>query len=133
MRDIAQILEDARVWFVVGLIDDPEIAAYRVAAFLQAAGKTIVPISPRPGTVLGAQTFASVTAAAKALGAPDVVDVFVRSSRAGAIADEAIAIGAGAVWFQLGVIDEAAAQRVRDAGVDMVMDRCPAIEMRASR
>jgi predicted CoA-binding protein len=64
------------------------------------------------------------------VGAPDVVDVFVRSDRAGQFADEAIAAGAKTVWFQLGVIDDDAAKRVEEAGLSMIMDRCPAIELR---
>lgn len=130
MRDIPTILRDTTLWFVVGLLDDPDRASYRVAQVLQENGKTIVPISPRDQTVLGQPSYPSVAAAAEVFGPPDVVDVFVRSSRAGVIADEAIAAGAGAVWFQLGVIDQSAADRVRAAGIDMVMDRCPAIELR---
>ena len=68
--------------------------------------------------------------AAETLGPPDVVDVFVRSDRAGEFADAAIAAGARFVWFQLGVIDDAAAARVEAAGLTMIMDRCPAIEYR---
>ena len=131
MRDIPTILRDTKLWFVVGLLNDPQRASYRVAQVLQANGKTVVPISPRPQTVLGQLSYPSIAAAAEVFGPPDVVDVFVRSSRAGVVADEAIAAQAGVVWFQLGVIDERAAERVRAAGIDMVMDRCPAIELRA--
>lgn len=131
MRDIPTILRDTRLWFIVGLLNDPQRASYRVAQVLEDNGKTIVPISPRPQTVLGQVSYPSIASAAEIFGPPDVVDVFVRSSRAGVVADEAIAAGAGVVWFQLGVIDESAAERVRAAGIDMVMDRCPAIELRA--
>ena len=130
MRDAQEILRTAQLWFIVGLSNDPADAAYRVARVLQDAGKTIVPIYPRNHVVHGERSYPTIAAAADALGAPDVVDVFVRSSRAGRIADEAIEAGAGAVWFQLGVIDHAAAERVTKAGLDMVMDQCPAIELR---
>jgi uncharacterized protein len=89
-----------------------------------------VPVNPHAaGTeILGERCVASVTELAD--GAVDVVDVFRRSDAAGAHVDEAIAIGARAVWMQLGVIDEEAAERARAAGLDVIMDRCPAIEVR---
>lgn len=130
MSTIPEILNDSKIWFIVGLGDNPERAAYGVAKLIQDKGKTIVPIYPRAEVVHGAQGYATITEAVAVHGAPDVVDVFVRSDRAGEFADQAIEAGAKCVWFQLDVIDEAAAQRVRDAGIDMVMDRCPAIEWR---
>ena len=129
-EQIRQLLTDSRLWFVVGLGDDPSRPAYGVAKVLQSAGKQIVPIHPRASTVHGEQGFTTIAAAAEVHGAPDVVDVFVRSDRAGEFADQAIEIGAKAVWFQLDVIDHDAARRVHDAGLLMVMDRCPAIEYR---
>lgn len=130
MMTIPEVLTDTKLWFVVGLGNNPDRAAYGVAKVLQDHGKTIVPIYPRAEIVHGAQGFATITEAAAVHGAPDVVDVFVRSDRAGEFADQAIEAGAKVVWFQLDVIDEAAAQRVRDAGMTMIMDRCPAIEWR---
>ena len=115
-------------WFIVGLGDNPERTAYGVAAGIQARGHRIVPIYPRAEVVHGEQGYATIADAVAAVGAPDVVDVFVRSDRAGEFADQAIAAGAKAVWFQLGVVDEAAAQRVVDAGLTMIMDTCPMIE-----
>lgn len=126
--DISRVLDDTSIWFVVGLGDNPERAAYGVAAALQQRGKRIVPIHPRAEIVHGEQGYATIADAVAAVGVPDVVDVFVRSDRAGVFADQAIAAGAGAVWFQLGVIDDEAAQRVADAGLVMIMDACPKIE-----
>jgi predicted CoA-binding protein len=125
---IAHLLADAHTWAVVGLGDNPARAAYGVALMLQQHGKRIIPVHPRAAAVHGEPGYPTLAAAAAAVGPIDVVDVFVNSSGAGRIADEAIAIGAGAVWFQLDVIDQAAADRVTAAGLDMVMDRCPAIE-----
>ena len=85
-----------------------------------------MPIHPRPATVHGEPGYPSIAAAAAALGPPDVVDVFVRSELVGPIVSEAIASGAGAVWLQLGVVDEDAAREARAAGLVTVMDRCPA-------
>lgn len=127
-QQVRDLLEESHLWFIVGLGDNPDRPAYRVARFLQSIGKQIVPIHPRAHTVHGAAGFTSIADAAKELGAPDVVDVFVRSDRAGEFAEQAIDIGAKAVWFQLDVIDRAAAVKVADAGMLMVMDRCPAIE-----
>lgn len=128
-EEIRAALTDTTTWFVVGLGDNPERAAYGVAAFLRRHGKRIVPIHPRAEIVHGEQGYATIAEAAAAIGPPDVVDVFVRWDRAGEFADQAIAAGARFVWFQLGVVDDDAAQRVVDAGLTMIMDRCPAIEL----
>jgi predicted CoA-binding protein len=125
---IRELLTHSQLWFVVGLGDNPDRPAYRVAKVLQSHGKTVVPIYPRAQTVHGEPGFTSIAKAAEVHGTPDVVDVFVRFDRAGEFADQAIEIGANAVWFQLEVIDYDAARRVTDAGMLMVMDRCPAIE-----
>jgi len=113
-------------WAIVGLSTNERRAAYGVAAVLQRYGKRIVPVHPKAETVHGEKGYASLSDIPFDV---DVVDVFVNSDLAGPVADEALAIGAKAVWFQLGVIDEAAYERTRAAGPDMVMDRCPAIEI----
>ncbi|MGW5778061.1 CoA-binding protein [Streptomyces sp. NPDC003863] len=113
-------------WAVVGLSSNRARAAYGVAAVLQRFGKRIVPVHPKAETVHGERGYASLADIPFPV---DVVDVFVNSELAGAVADEAVAIGAKAVWFQLDVIDEDAFARTREAGLDMVMDRCPAIEI----
>ncbi|MFE2100136.1 CoA-binding protein [Streptomyces sp. PTD9-10] len=113
-------------WAVVGLSANQRRAAYGVAQVLQRYGKRIVPVHPKAETVHGEQGYASLADIPFEV---DVVDVFVNSELAGAVADEAVTKGAKAVWFQLGVVDEAAHERARAAGLDMVMDRCPAIEI----
>ncbi|CAM5496094.1 CoA-binding protein [Streptomyces tanashiensis] len=113
-------------WAVVGLSSNRARAAYGVAAVLQRFGKRIVPVHPKAETVHGEQGYATLADIPFPV---DVVDVFVNSELAGAVADEAVAIGAKAVWFQLDVIDDAAFARTREAGLDMIMDRCPAIEI----
>jgi predicted CoA-binding protein len=125
---IPEILAGTHLWFVVGLGNNPERAAFGVSKFLQEHGKQIVPIYPRAEIVHGEQGFKTIADAAEVWGPPDVVDVFVRSSRAGEFADQAIAAGAKVVWFQVGVVDHAAAERVTQAGATMVMDTCPVIE-----
>lgn len=118
---IRQILTAAGdTWAVVGLSDNPERAAYRVAEKLQRIGKRVVPVHPKAEVVHGEPGYASL---AEIPFAVDVVNVFVNSTLAGDVADRAVAIGAKAVWFQLGVIDEAAYARTLDAGLLMVMDR----------
>ena len=113
-------------WAVVGLSANRRRAAYGVAQVLQRFGKRIVPVHPRAETVHGEPGYASLADIPFDV---DVVDVFVNSELAGAVADEAVAKGARAVWFQLGVVDEGAYERARTAGIEMVMDRCPAIEI----
>jgi uncharacterized protein len=127
MSDDATIerLLAARTWAVVGLRDNPARPAYGVARFLQEHGKRIVPVHQHPQDVFGEKAYARVADIPFPV---DVVDAFVNSSRAGSIADQAVEIGARGVWFQLEVIDDEAYARATAAGLDMVMDRCPAIE-----
>ncbi|WP_436735899.1 CoA-binding protein [Streptomyces sp. BBFR102] len=120
--------ESGGTWAVVGLSANQERAAYGVARVLQRYGKRIVPVHPKADTVHGERGYPSLEAVPFPV---DVVDVFVNSALAGEVVDQAVAIGAKAVWFQLGVVDEAAWERTRAAGLDMVMDRCPAIEIPA--
>ena len=127
---VARLLRDTDVWAVVGLSTDQSRDAFGIARLLQSRGKRIVPVHPRAETVHGETGYASVQDAVFAVGPIDVVDCFVNSRRVGEVVDAAIAVGAKAVWMQLTVVDEAAARRARDAGLDVVMDRCPAIEWR---
>ncbi|MER6346411.1 CoA-binding protein [Streptomyces sp. NPDC001595] len=120
------LTESGDTWAVVGLSSNERRAAYGVARVLQRFGKRIVPVHPKAETVHGEQGYASLADIPFPV---DVVDVFVNSDLAGAVADEAVAKGAKAVWFQLDVVDEEAYARTRAAGLDMVMDRCPAIEI----
>ena len=122
------MLRDTAVWAVVGLSENTRRAAYGVGRVLQAKGQRIVPVHPSAASVHGERGYATLSDAVFELGRIDVVDIFVNSSLAGAVVDEAIAVGAGGVWLQLDVIDEDAAKRARAAGLDVVMDRCPAIE-----
>ncbi|MGZ5399407.1 MAG: CoA-binding protein [Nocardioides sp.] len=112
-------------WAVVGLSGNPDRTAYRIAQLLQQRGKRMVPIHPDAPVVLGEQGYASLADVPFPI---DVVDVFRRSESAGEFADQAVAVGATGVWFQLGVIDHDAFRRTTEAGVLMVMDTCPAIE-----
>lgn len=109
-------------WAIVGLSGEPWRAATDVAAFLQRQGKRIVPVHPTATEVLGEKVYPSLSHIPFPV---DVVDVFRRSEEAGVHADEAVAIGAKAVQFQLGVIDEQAWERTKAAGVLMVMNACP--------
>ncbi|ATL25464.1 CoA-binding protein [Streptomyces formicae] len=124
VREILTELGDT--WAVVGLSNNQDRAAYGVAAVLRRFGKRVVPVHPKAETVHGEQGYPSLADVPFKV---DVVDVFVNSELAGDVADQAVAAGADAVWFQLGVVDEAAYDRTRAAGLAMVMDRCPAIEI----
>jgi predicted CoA-binding protein len=124
---IRRLLTTPGTWAVVGLSTNRARAAYGVAAYLQDLGQRVVPVHPRAETVHGS---AGVRRVDEVPGPVDVVDVFVNSSLAGAVVDQAVAAGAGAVWLQLGVVDEDAAARAAAAGLDVVMDTCPAIEGR---
>ncbi len=120
------MLDDCEVWAVVGLSGDTRRTAYSIAALLQRRGKRIVPVHPDAPVVLGEKGYATLADVPFPI---DVVDVFRRSDAAGEFADQAVEVGAKAVWLQLGVIDVAAARRAEEAGLHVVMDRCPAIEL----
>jgi predicted CoA-binding protein len=124
---IRRLLTTPARWAVVGLSTNRDRAAYGVAAYVQGLGHEIVPVHPKAEPVHGATGYASLD---DVPGPVDVVDVFVNSALAGTVVDDAVARGAGAVWLQLGVVDESAAARALAAGLDGVMDRCPAIEGR---
>jgi predicted CoA-binding protein len=122
---IRRLLRESKTWAFVGLSDNPNRTVYDQAQLLQSRGKKIVPVHPAAGTVLGEQGYTSLAEVPHPL---DVVGVYRRAEHAGEVVDEAIAAGAKAVWLPLDVIDEAAAQRALDAGLDVVMNRCPAVE-----
>ncbi len=117
-----------KVWAVVGLGNNPDRAAFGVAKLLQDKGHQIIPVYPRAEVVHGQTGYKTLSEIPVQV---DVVDCFVNSSLVGKVVDEAIAIGAKAVWLQLDVIDHDAVARAQAAGLLTVMDRCPAIEYRA--
>ncbi|MFZ0377948.1 MAG: CoA-binding protein [Solirubrobacteraceae bacterium] len=121
-------MTETRTWAVVGCSPDPGRDSHRVARVLQDRGFRVIPVNPNAEAVLGQRCYPSI-ADIPAGESVDVVDIFRRADQAGAHVDEAIARGARAVWLQLGVIDEAAAGRALEAGLEVVMDRCPAIEL----
>ena len=117
-----------RTWAVVGCSPDPARDSNRIAGLLRSRGYRVLPVNPGADEVLGLPCVPSL------LDLPpeepvEVVDLFRRSDQVGPHVDEAIRIGAEAVWMQLGVVNEAAAERAREAGLEVVMDRCPAIEL----
>lgn len=126
--DLRDLLTTARTIAVVGLSDRPERASNQVMAALQVHGYRVIPVNP---AITGEHVHGEfVWRELAQLGDPiDIVDVFRRSSEAGAAVDQAIAIGAKAVWLQLGVVDDAAAARAEAAGLRVVMDRCIKVEL----
>jgi predicted CoA-binding protein len=125
--EIRDILASVKTIAVVGWSPKPDRPSHGVAAFLKRRGYRVIPVNP--GQAGQAALGETVVATLAEAGPVDMVDIFRRSEEAGAVVDEAIAAGAGVVWMQLGVIDEAAADRARAAGLKVVMDRCPAIEI----
>ena len=127
-EDIKALLEGARTSAVVGASDRPDRPSYRVMRALQDHGYRILPVNPM---ITGEHVHGEyVWRELSQLGDPiDIVDIFRRSDQAGEAVDQAIAVGAKAVWMQLGVRDDAAAARAEAAGLQVVMDRCPAIDI----
>ena len=118
---IKQILDDCRTIAVVGLSSNPMRASNSVAGYMRRHDYRVIPVNPNEEKVFGEKSYPSL---ADVPGKIDLVDIFRRSEEAGVVVDEAIKVGAKAVWLQEGVIDEAAAERARAAGLLVVMDRC---------
>ncbi len=128
-EDIAALLGRVRTIALVGASDRPDRPSYGVMAALQAHGYRVIPINPQIAGehIHGEFVFGDMAT----LGDPiDLVDIFRNSAAAGDAVDAAIAVGAKAVWMQLGVVNAAAAARAEAAGLDVVMDRCPVIELK---
>ena len=123
---IERILREAKHVAVVGLTDDPTRPSHFVPAYLQNNGYHIIPINPTiSGAVLGEMVYPSLADAPRPI---DVVQIFRRSEEVGPIVEEAIAVGAKAVWMQLGVSNEEAAAAARAAGLDVVMNQCMKVQ-----
>lgn len=124
---IRDILAQPRRIAVVGCSPDPHRDSHEIARLLMENGHTVIPVNPAAREIFGQRCYATLR---DVPGRVDMVDIFRRADAAGAVVDEAIAVGATIVWMQLDVIDEAAATRARAAGLTVVMDRCPAVEYR---
>ncbi|HEX5965489.1 MAG TPA: CoA-binding protein [Pyrinomonadaceae bacterium] len=118
---IRRILEECRTIAVVGLSSDPSRASHGVSGYMRRQGYRVIAVNPNETEVFGQKAYADLFAVPEKV---DLVDVFRRSDEAGKAVDQAIAVGAKAVWLQEGVIDRDAAQRALDAGLLVVMDRC---------
>jgi uncharacterized protein len=118
---IKRILDECRTIAVVGLSSSTWRPSHGVAAYMKRMGYRVIPVNPNETEVFGEKSYASLGEVPEKI---DLVDVFRRSEAAGAVVDQAIAVGAKAVWLQEGVIDNAAAQRASDAGLLVIMDRC---------
>ncbi|CAN2183576.1 COG1832 Predicted CoA-binding protein [Candidatus Nanopelagicaceae bacterium] len=123
-EEIERVLE-LKTWAILGLSNNPDRAAYSVAALLKQKGHTIIPVHPKAETVHGEKGYATLEDIPVQV---DVVDFFINSELVSRNVDRAIAIGAKAIWLQLGVIDAESVQRAELAGLTAIMDRCPAIE-----
>lgn len=121
VETIKQILDECKVIAVVGLSSNPIRPSHGVAAYMQRKGYKVIPVNPNETVVLGEKCYENLADVPEKI---DLVDIFRRSEEAGKAVDEAIEIGAKAVWLQEGVIDEAATQRAEKAGLLVVMDRC---------
>lgn len=125
---LRRVLTETRVIAMVGASPRPHRPSHGVMRFLQARGYRVIPVNPfvAGGEILGERCVSSLAEIAEPI---DMVDIFRRADVAGGTVDQAIAAGAKFVWMQLGVVDAAAAARAEAAGIAVVMDRCPAIEI----
>ena len=127
MNTVRDILKESKVIAVVGLSPKLERDSHKVAKYLQDQGYRIVPVNPRADTILGEKSYPDLASIPEKV---DVVDIFRRSDDVPPVVDQAIDIGAKAVWMQLGIVNEDAAAKAREAGLGVVMDRCMLVEHR---
>ena len=124
---IKALLSRPQTVAVVGCSPDPQRDSHRIAQLLKAKGHRVIPVNPGHQTMINETCYASLRDIPEQV---DMVDIFRRSEHVAPIVDEAIEAGAKIIWMQLGVIDEEAAVKAQQAGLTVVMDRCPAIEYR---
>lgn len=127
-QQIDKILKEARTIAVVGLSDKPERASYRVSSYMQRQGFRIIPVNPTIQSSLGETAYPDLASVPEKI---DLVDIFRRSEDVPPIVDQAIQLGARAVWMQEGIVNEEAAAKAAAAGLDVVMDRCIMVEHRS--
>jgi len=130
--NVEKVLTSYRTWAIVGCSPNPDRDSNQIAAVLQQEGYTVIPVNPRAEEILGEPCYPDLQAIPADAGV-EVVNMFRRSEDAGVHVDEAIEMGAKAVWLPRGVIDEPAAERARAAGLDVVMDRSPRTELKRMR
>jgi len=128
MDEIKQLLRDTSVIAVVGLSPNPDSDSHRVARYMQAKGYRIIPVNPRADEVLGEKSYPSLRDVQEKV---DMVNVFRRPEFLPEIVDAAVEIGAKSLWTQLGIVDEASTRRAKDAGLDVITDRCLMVEHRS--
>jgi len=126
-QELRTLLQESRTIAVIGLSPNPMRPSNSVSRYMQRSGYTIVPVNPGHGEILGAQSYRTLTDAAREHGI-DIVNVFRRSEHVAPIVDEAIAIKPKLIWLQLGIVDHDAQERAAAAGVPFIMDHCLAIE-----
>jgi len=120
-NDLRRILQEARVIAVVGYSDKPHRTSYRIGRYLREAGYKVYPVNPSVVEIDGVRSYANLAEVPEPI---DIVNVFRRSEFLAEVVEQAIAVGAKAVWAQLGVVDELAAKKAEEAGLSVVMDRC---------
>jgi predicted CoA-binding protein len=118
---INRILEESHTIAVIGLSAKPDRPSYDVAAFLQSKQYRIIPVNPNLSSILGEKSYPDLSSIPEPV---DVVDIFRKSEDVGPIVDEAIKVGAKTIWMQLGIVNEEAAKKAQDAGLNVIMDRC---------
>ena len=124
------LLESVQTIAVVGISSNPDRSSYGVAQFLQQQGYHMIPVNPGPSEILGQRTYPDLLSVPEPI---DLVNIFRRPEHVGPHVDEAIQRGVKAIWMQLGIVNEEAAERARAAVIQVVMDRCIAVEYRLLR
>jgi hypothetical protein len=126
-KEIKALLTSAKTIAVVGLSSNPDRPSYGIAKYLQSHGYKVIPVNPSETEVLGEKSYASLRNIPEKV---DIVDVFRKSDAVPAITDDAIAIGANALWLQVGIVNEEAAAKARAAGLNVVQNQCIAVDHR---